>query len=77
MRSIFVSSRIDTGMKPKVAFKLNEKRLIKKRGNCRISTRNDMTKEIRTKNKRKRPVCDAKSGKQKSFPLSLLPGQNG
>ena len=30
-----------------------------------------MTEEIRKKIKQKRPVCDAKSGKRKSFPLSL------
>ena len=30
-----------------------------------------MMQEIRTKIKQKRPVCDAKSGKRKSFPLSL------
>ena len=30
-----------------------------------------MAEEIRTKVKQKRAVCDAKSGKQKSFPLSL------
>ena len=29
--------------------------------------------EIRTKIKQKRPVCDAKSGKRKWFPLSLPP----
>ena len=33
-----------------------------------------MTEEIRTKIKRKRTICDAKSGKRKSFPLSLTPG---
>ena len=38
----------------------------------RISTRKDMTEEIRTKIKQKQTVCDAKSGKGKSFPLSLL-----
>ena len=36
------------------------KRQIKKRDNCRISTQKDMTEEIRTKIKRKRPVCDSK-----------------
>ena len=44
---------------------------VDKDDNCWISTRKDTTEEIRTKIKRKRPVCDAKSGKQKSFPLSL------
>ena len=33
-----------------------------------------MTQEIQTKIKRKRTVCDTKSGKRKSFPLSLLKG---
>ena len=39
-----------------------------------ISTWKDMTEEIQTKIIRKRPVCDAKSGKRKLFPLSLLWG---
>ena len=38
---------------------------------CRISTQKDTTEEIRTQIKRKRPVCDAMSGKRKLFPLSL------
>ena len=75
MRSIFVSSQIDTGTEPKVACLLDEKKQqIKKRDNCRISTQEDTTEEIRTKIKRKRTVCDAKSGKRKLFPLSLVGG---
>ena len=50
------------------------KRQIKKRDNCRIPTQKDTTKEIRTKILRKQPVCHAKSGKRKLFPLSLLLG---
>ena len=42
--------------------------------NCRISAQKETTEEIRTKIIRKRPVCDTKSGKRKSFPLSLLWG---
>ena len=49
-----------------------KKRQIKKRDNCQISTQKDMVEEIRTKIKLKRPVCDSKWGKPKSFPLSLL-----
>ena len=37
-----------------------------------MSSRKNMTEEIRTKIKRKRPECGAMSGKQKSFQLSLL-----
>ena len=72
MRSIFISNRIDTGTKPKVASLLNQnKRQTKKRDNCWLSTRKDTAEEIQTIIKRKRPVCHAKLGKRKSFPLSL------
>ena len=42
----------------------------------KISTRKDTTEEVRTKIKRKRPVCTAKSGKRKLFPLSLPEGRD-
>ena len=48
---------------------------IKKRDNCRISTRKDTMEEIQNKIKQERPVCDKLSGKRKSFPLSLHPGR--
>ena len=77
MRSIFVSSWIDTRTKLKVASLLNENKWqIMKRDNCRISTWKDTTEEIRTKIKQKRPVCDTKSGKRKVFPPSLPERRN-
>ena len=39
--------------------------------NCRISTQKDTLEEIRKIIKRKLPLCAAKSGKRKLYPLSL------
>ena len=68
MKSIFISSWIDTGTKPKVETKINDKL---KKGIIVEYLPENIRQRRYEKNIRKRHVYDAMLGKRKSFPLSL------